>query len=141
MSTFASPIERFRELGGELFMEDGLLRYTVPDTPEARDILEELRRDGGAIRAMLEDRQSKPPSLDEVKALLPVGVHLISYHPKQVPFAVTVASVVTNADKFFRAYLADLARRLENPKGYHCPPLSDILTKLSAAGLKLEEDV
>jgi hypothetical protein len=86
---------------------------------------------------ILSDMASKAPSLEEVKASLPPGVRLVNYQPREVPFAVAPVSIVTQAGKFYRAYLADLARRLEKPEGYHCPPLSDILSKLSSAGLEL----
>ena len=70
--------------------------------------------------------------------MLPAGVRLVSYEPKQTPFAVAAASVVTSTGKFYRAFLADLARRLKKPEGYHCPPLTDILGKLADAGLELK---
>jgi hypothetical protein len=44
---------------------------------------------------------------------------------------------VTNAGKFFRAYLRDLNSRLEHPDGYVVPPLAEILSKLADAGLEL----
>jgi len=89
------------------------------------------------------DRESKPPALEEVTAMLPPSVRVLRYEPKAVPFAVAPVSVVTNAGKFLRAYLKDLAWRLEHPDGYAAPPLADILAKLSDAGLDLisDEDV
>jgi hypothetical protein len=59
---------------------------------------------------------------------------------QRAAFAVAPVSVVTNAGKFYRAYLANLSRRLEHPEGYHCPPLADILSKLADAGLELTVD-
>jgi hypothetical protein len=46
-------------------------------------------------------------------------------------------SVVTNAGKFFRAYLRDVRWGLEHPDGYATPPLTDILGHLANAGLEL----
>ena len=139
MSTTASPIDRLRELGGELFLYGETVRYRIPaDCQEARRIITELRRNRDALAAMLRDRESKPPSREEVEAALPAGVQVVSYQPKQPPFAVAPVSVVTDAGKFFRAYLRDLKVRLEKPEGYHCPPLMDILGKLSDAGLELK---
>lgn len=143
MSTLISPIDRIRELGGELRLDGEKIRYKIPRTPEAREIISEIRKDRAAIIAMLKDRESTPPSLAEVRAALPAGVQLVSYRPKQAPFAVAPVSVVTDAGKFYRAYLRDLKARLEKPQSYHCPPLADILSKLGDAGLELriEPDV
>ena len=68
-------------------------------------MVSELRREREAAIAFLRDRESKPPSLEEVKAVLPPGVRLVNYEPKQPPFAVAPVSIVTNAGKFYRAYL------------------------------------
>ena len=128
-------MDAVRELGGELILDGGKLRYRLPDCPEARELLEQVRRDREAIKALLRDGESCPPSLAEVRAALPAGVKLVCYNPKQAPFAVATVSVVTNAGMFFRAYLRDLGARLQRPEGYHCPPLADILAKLADAGL------
>ncbi len=139
MSATASPIDRLRELGGELFLRGDVIRYRIPaESQEARELLSEIRKDREAFIALLRDRESTPPSMEEVKAVLPPGVRLVSYQPKQPPFAVTIASVVTDAGKFFRAYLRDLKARLEKPEGYAAPPLADILAKLADAGLELQ---
>jgi hypothetical protein len=139
MSTLISPIDRLKELGGELFLNGATVRYRIPaESQEARQIIAELRRDRDALAALLRDRESEPPSLEEVEAALPTGVRLVSYCPKQTPFAVAPVSVVTNAGKFFRAHLRDLKARLEKPEGYHCPLLVDILAKLADAGLELQ---
>ena len=138
MSATASPIDRLRELGGELFLSGEVIRYRIPaGNPEARQVLAEIRKDREAVAAVLRDQESKPPSLEEVQAALPAGVRLVSYQPKEAPFAVAPVSVVTNAGKFFRAYLRDLKARIEKPEGYHCPPLADILAKLADAGLEM----
>ena len=117
------------------------LKVRGPDRPEVEGLVSELRREREAAIAFLRDRESKPPSLEEVKAVLPPGVRLVNYEPKQPPFAVAPVSIVTNAGKFYRAYLKDLAIRLAKPKGYHCPPLADILSKLADAGLELKIEV
>jgi hypothetical protein len=141
MSTSASPIDRIRELGGELFLRGDAIRYRIPaDDPEARELLAEIRANRDAIREMLREQESKAPSIEEIKAALPPGVRLVSYRPKAVPFACAPVSVITNAGKFFRVYLADLARRLAKPEGYHCPPRTDILSKLGDGGLELHVD-
>lgn len=139
MSTTANPIDRLRELGGELFLQGDVIRYRIPaHSPEAHELLAEVRKDREAFKALLQDRESKPPSLEEVKAVLPPGVKLVNYEPKQAPFAVAPVSVVTNAGRFFRAYLRDLRWRLEHPEGYAAQALPDILAKLADAGLELK---
>lgn len=136
-----SPVDRIRELGGELFLVGDRLRFRIPaGNMEARQLIAEIRRDRDEVIAMLRDKESKPPSIEEVQAALPPGVKLVSYEPKQAPFAVAPVSLVNDAGKFYRAYLADLSRRLAKPEGYHCPPLADILSKLADAGLELRVD-
>jgi hypothetical protein len=136
-----SPVDRIRELGGELFLAGDRLKYRIPaGNPEARQLLAEIRRDREAVIAMLRDIESKPPPLEEVTAMLPAGVRLVSYRPKEAPFAVAPVSIVNDAGKFYRAYLADLSRRLAMPEGYYSPPLADILGKLADAGLELKVD-
>lgn len=139
MSATASPIDRLRELGGELFLRGDVIRYRIPaGNPEAREVLAEIRKDREAVAAALRDQESKPPSLEQVQAALPAGVRLVSYQPKEAPFAVAPVSVVTDGGQFFRAYLRDLKARVKKPEGYHCPPLADILSKLADAGLELQ---
>ena len=138
MSAVANPIDRLRELGGEVFLDGGRLKYRIPDTPEANEVIEEIRQNREAIREMLSEQASKPPSLEEVRAILPPGVKVASYEPKQAPFAVAPVSVVTNAGRFYRTYLADLRERLAKPDGHSCPSLADILAKLADAGLQIE---
>ncbi len=63
-----SPVDRIRELGGELFLAGDRLKYRIPaGNPEARHLIAEIRRDRTAIIAMLRDIESKAPSLDQVK--------------------------------------------------------------------------
>lgn len=139
MSTAANPIDRLHELGGELFLQGDKIRYRIPaDNTEADQLIGEIRKNRDAVLAMLQDREGRAPALDEVRAMLPTGVTLVSYQPKQAPFSVAPVSVVTNAGKFYRTYLRDLIARLERPEGYRCPPLADILGKLGDAGLELK---
>ena len=139
MNTIASPLDRLKEIGGELFLDGDGIRYRIPaDNPEARQLLAEIRKDRDAILALLRDRENIAPSIEEVRTALPPGVRLVSYQPKEAPFAVAPVSVVTNAGIFYRAYLRDLKARLEKPEGYHCPPLADIMGKLGDAGLELQ---
>jgi hypothetical protein len=72
--------------------------------------------------------------------MLPPGVRVLRYEPKAVPFAVASVSVVTNAGKFFRVYLTNLALRVDQPAAYAAPSLADILSKLADAGLDLITD-
>ena len=138
MTALGPLLDRLQELGGEVFLDGDKARYRIPaDNPEADALIEELRKDRKALIAVLRDIESKPPSLDEIQPSLQPGVKLVNYGPKQPPFAVAPVSIVTNAGKFYRAYLADLSWRLAKSEGYHCPPLADILSKLADAGLEL----
>jgi hypothetical protein len=130
---------RFRDLGGQLFLEGEKIRYRIPaGNAEARRLLADIRPDRDALAELLREEQSTPPSLAQITAMLPPHVRLLSYWPKETPFAVSITSVVTNAGKFYTAYLTDLARRLQDPRGYHTLPLADILAKLREGGLELE---
>lgn len=131
-------IDRLAAFGCIVRTEGEKLKVRGPNLPEVAALVSELHARRDEALALLRDSESTPPSLQEVKAMLPAGVHLVSYEPKQAPFAVAPASVVTNAGKFYRAYLADLGLRVAKPDGYHCPPLTDILSKLADAGLELK---
>ncbi|HXH51352.1 MAG TPA: hypothetical protein VNM47_18595 [Terriglobia bacterium] len=138
MSTAINPIDRLQELGGRLFLDGDSIRYRIPcDSLEAEQLLAEIRKDRETIIALLRDRESSAPSLEEIRAALPPGVRMVSYQPKEAPFAVAPVSVVTDSGKFFRAYLRDLRWRIEHPKGYAAPPLAGILSRLADAGLEL----
>ena len=133
-------IDRLAELGCAVRVEGERLKVRGPNVPEVPALVSELRARRQEAIYILRERQSQPPSLKEVKAALPPGVRLVSYEPKEAPFAVAPVSVVTNAGAFYRAYLSDLAWRLEHPDGHAAPPLADILAKLADAGLTLTAD-
>lgn len=138
MSVMTSPIDRLAGLGGSVWLDGERLRCRIPSgNAEAREAPADIRQDREAIMAMLRDRESKAPTVAEVGSMLPSGIVLVSYQPKRVPFVVTPGNLVTNAGKFFRAYLADLSRRAVRPDTHSCAPLSEILAKLSDAGLEL----
>lgn len=136
--TALDVLDRLADLGCAVRVEGEKLKVRGPNLPEVAGLVSELRARRIDALAILRETEHNPPSIEEVKDTLPPGVRLVSYRPKQAPFAVAPVSVVTNAGKFFRAYLRDLNTRLENPEGYHCPPLADILAKLADAGLELE---
>jgi hypothetical protein len=131
-------IDRLAACGCIVRTEGEKLKVRGPNLPEVAALVSELHARRDEALALLRDRESTPPGLEEVQGMLPAEVKLVSYKPKQAPFAVAPASVVTNAGKFYRSYLADLARGLAKPEGYHCPPLTDILSKLADAGLELK---
>lgn len=138
--TIGKVIERVAEVGGSLQLEGKHVALTLPRNcpPETESaIVETVRANREVVSAMLHDMGSKAPSLEEVKTSLPPGVKLVSYNPKQAPFAVAPVSVVKDAGKFYRAYLKDLGWRIEHPEARAAPPLSDILAKLAEAGLEL----
>ena len=131
-------IDRLAALGCAVRVDGGKLRVRGPNLPEIAGLVSELRARRDDALAILGEAESKPPSLDEVNAALPPGVRLLKYEPKQAPFAIAPVSVITDAGKFYRAYLRDLiGSRLASPQGCYCPSLADILTKLADAGLEL----
>ncbi len=130
-------IDRLIELGCAVRVEGERLRVRGPNLPEVPPLVSELRARREEAISILREQQSKPPTLEEVKAALPPSVKLVSYKPKDAPFAVAPLSIVTDSGKFYRSYLADLARRLAKPEGFYCPPVTDILSKLADAGLEL----
>jgi hypothetical protein len=78
-------------------------------------LVSELRAHRDDALAILRESESLPPSLAEVEAALLEGVRLVAYNPKPVPFAVAPVSIVTDAGKFYRAYLRDLKVRFGKP--------------------------
>ena len=142
MTPAVSPIDRIRELGGAVFLDGERLRYRIPaGDPEARQLIAEIHRDREAVIAMLRERQvalgsPAPPQCPP----LPPGVRLVRYAPKTPPVAIQPCSIVTDVDKFIRAYLQDLGWRLANPKTYACAPLYEILAKLAEVGVELALD-
>jgi len=139
LSTLASPIDRLRELGGDIFWDGEKVRYRIPaGNPEARELIADLRENRDALADMLRDQQSQPPSLGEIKTSLPPGVRVVTYQPREAPFALAPVCVVTDAGKFYRAYIQDLRWRVRHPAAHAAPPLPEILNKLAEAGLMLE---
>ena len=130
-------LDRLSSFGCRVRLDGDKLKVRGPDLPEVEELVSELRRERDSVVAYLRDQQSRAPSFEDVRAMLPPSVRLVSYQPKETPFAVAPVSVVTNAGRFYRAYLADLRWRLENPGGHAAPPLADILLKLTEAGLEL----
>ncbi len=132
----ASPVDRIRELGGELFLVGDRLKYRIPaGNLEARQLIAKIRRDRAAVIAMLRDHESKPPSLEEVKAALPAGVRLFSWNLKDPPVAIETCAVVTDPALFARSTLEQLRVALENPKrwvGWSVPQLIDRLAQVGA---------
>lgn len=103
-------IDQLAAFGCTVRTEGEKLKVRGPDLPEVASLVSELHARRNEALALLRDHESTPPSLQEVQAMLPAEVKLVSYKPKQAPFAVAPASVITNAGKFYRAYLADLGR-------------------------------
>jgi len=131
-------LDRLADLGCAVRVEGEKLKVRGPDLPEVPPLVSELRARHEEAISILRERQCRPPTLEEVKAALPAGVRLVSYQPKEAPFAVAPVSIVADAGKFLRAYLRDLNWRLEHPDGHAAPPLADILSKLGDAGLELK---
>jgi hypothetical protein len=125
-------------LGCAVRVEGERLKVRGPDLPEVAALIPELRAHREEAMLLIRELRSAPPTLEEIQAILPEGVRVLRYEPKAPPFAVAPVSVVTDAGRFFRAYLKDLAWRMEHPEGRAVPPLADILAKLSDAGLRLE---
>lgn len=138
--TVFEVIRRLTDLGCAVRVEGEQLKVRGPDRTEVPQLVSELRARRKEAICVLSAQESKPPSIEEIKVSLPPGFRLVSYQPRQVPFAVAPVSVVTSAGKFFRAYLTDLRWRIENPNGRAAPPVADILAKLEDAGLTLTAD-
>src|ERR1039458_2936646 len=90
-------IDRVAEVGGSLRLEGKHVALTLPqncppDTEAA--IVETVRANRDAVSAMLSGMGSKAPTLEEVRARLPPDIKLVSYDPKQAPFAVALVSLV-----------------------------------------------
>jgi hypothetical protein len=131
-------LDRLAAIGCAVRIEGEKLKVRGPNLPEVAALVSELHARRDDAITILRDTGNRPPSVEEIQAALPSGVTLVSYQPRQAPFDVAPVSVVTNAGRFFRAYLRDLKWRLDHPDGYAAPPLTDILSKLADAGLELK---
>ena len=132
-------IEAVEASGGRLALSGEKLAYELPAT--AADLVGILRQHKAEIAEILRERQAAlgsvvlpgcPP--------LPPGVRLLRYAPKTPPVAIQPCSIVTDVNKFIRAYLRDLEWRLAHPKTYACAPLPEILAKLAEVGVELDID-
>lgn len=92
--------------------------------------------DGVSERRELDQELDAIPAPAECPPL-PAGVKLVRYEPKDPPVAIAPVSIVTDVDKFIRAYLRDLAHRIQRPGTHACAPLPEILAKLAEVGLEL----
>jgi hypothetical protein len=136
--TVGEVFGRVNAVGGSLRLDGERVKLRLPgNCPAESAIVECVRANRDAIASALRDSESQPPSLEEVKAMLPPGIQVLRYQPKTAPFAVAPVSVVTDAGKFFRFYLKELAWRLKHPDGHAAAPLADILAKLGDAGMEL----
>jgi hypothetical protein len=136
--TISEAIETLESLGCTIQLEGERLKVRGPEVPEVAALVSELRAQREEALRLVRERGSAPPTEDEVKRLLPLGVRVVRYAPKTPPVAVAPVSVVTNVGKFIRACLGDLESRLENPDQYSAPPLPEILSKLADVGLELK---
>jgi len=139
MTNLLEAVIEFRERGGEFMVEGDRVKVRFP--PERRKaltpFLNTLRANRDAVAALVRARFCGVPAAAECPPL-PPGVRLVKYAPKAPPVAVAPVSIVTDVDKFIRAYLRDLGHRLQHPKTHACAPLPEILTKLAEVGLELE---
>jgi hypothetical protein len=133
-------LDRLAALGCAVRVEGERLKVRGPDLPEVAALIPELSAHREEAMLLIRELRSAPPTLGEIEALLPESVRVLRYEPKPAPFAVAPVSVVTNAGKFFQAYLKDLAWRMEHPEDHAAPSLADILAKLADAGLDLMAD-
>ena len=70
--------------------------------------------------------------------MLPEGLSLIRYTPKSGPVAITMCSVVTDANKFIRHALEELEARLHHPVQIKAgDSVFELLSKLGDCGLEL----
>ena len=54
-----NPVDRLRELGGELFLEGDKIGYRIPvNNPEVSQLLDEIRRDRDEVIRILRERQA-----------------------------------------------------------------------------------
>jgi hypothetical protein len=139
--TALDVLDRLTAIGCQVRVEGQKLKVRGPDLPEVAGLVSELHAQREEAIAMLDDVEGKAPPLNEVKAALPPGVRLLSYRPKESPFAAAPVSVVTNVRRFVHAHLRDMAWRLEHPNTHACAPLNEILAKLAEAGLELAVDL
>lgn len=108
--TPATELLHHAELLGFTFrMEDGKLKATLPDEPEADALLEQIRANREAFIRLLSERDEISP--------MPHGVELVSWQPKEPPIAVTRYAIVCDTHLFVRSTLDQLAHALAWERG------------------------
>jgi len=134
-------VAEFESKGGEFTLNGPQVSVQYP--PEHRDtlapILATLRANRTAVAALIRERYCGVPAPAQCPPV-PLGVRLVKYAPKAPPVAVAPVSIVTDVDKFIRAYLRDLGQRLQHPGTHACASLPEILAKLAEVGLELALD-
>jgi hypothetical protein len=138
LSGVVELVAEFEARGGEFAFDGQQINVQYP--PEQREtlalILETLRANRDAVAAFVRQR-SRGVVAPAQCPHLPPGVRLVKYAPKPPPVAVAPVSIVTDVDKFIRAYVSDLEYRLLRPEAHACAPLPEILAKLAEVGLEL----
>jgi hypothetical protein len=91
-------LEQIESSGGAIALYGERLRYKLPAT--AASLLDALRNHRDAIVELLRERDSPP--------VMPTGVRLIRWQPKEAPIILTRWSVVTDTTKFIHETLRQL---------------------------------
>jgi hypothetical protein len=89
--------------GGSLTLSGGLIKYTIPKP--AGWLVTELKQHREELIGLLRESETPP--------LMPPGVRLLKWQPKDPPVAIVRMGVVSNVDKFIAATLRELRARLE----------------------------
>jgi hypothetical protein len=108
--------------------------FDTPGTGENPIIYHPETRNDAQEARVIEKTQIPPVSKVPEVPLMPNGVRLIRWEPRQAPVAIDVCSVVVDVPKFIKSELGALDSRLNNPwtihGGFTVPQMLDRLAQV-----------
>ncbi|MHB2006835.1 MAG: hypothetical protein ACYCOX_02175 [Acidobacteriaceae bacterium] len=126
MTSAVEIVEAITSRGGQLWLDGQLLRYRLPAT--MGPMVDTLRTHKPEIVELLEQRP-----------VMPLGVRLLSYQPKEPPVKLSQCETVVDTGKFIQSTLRQVDARLHGKKWLAGNlPLSGLVERLAAVGCVIE---
>jgi len=122
-------LEAVQNVGGSLTLTGERIRYALPDS--ALWLVTELKQHREELIGLLKDEGTPP--------LMPPGVRLLRWEPKNPPIAIVHMGIVGNVHKFISATLLQLQARLEG-KDFLAGnwSLRELIERLEQVGVAVE---
>jgi hypothetical protein len=122
-------LEAVQSAGGSLVVRGERIGYVLPDS--ATWLIREIVNHKKALIELLNKENSAP--------VMPAGVRLVRWAPKEPPIAIVRIGIVTDVHKFITATLLQLEARLEGKKFLAGNwSLTELVDRLDQVGVELE---